>query len=321
MLGFYAIKTDIKMTQRIVIGLIILIVLSNCSSNNTQTKSSAPISKAIGKTDSVNLTIEESGNVVASENVNISFILPSPDEILEEILPPNVKVDYQYVNNKDNVSKYLNSRQQALNLGVYIADFAFLNLNDDKSYSLEYFKTIRNLAQKLNIYGVFKESLYDRVQRNLTNEDSLKDLSKELYYQMLGVLEESNRNNTYALVSSGALIETMYLSGMLVTNFADYQKIAQKIFEQKFVFDNFYEFAAQYKSDKDVSLVLKQFDDLKAIISSTTSKKTEKKVTVDRKDHFVISGGQEFVVNEEAFQKFKDSIIKIRANFTSVGKK
>jgi hypothetical protein len=312
--------------KALLIYFIIAITLMTiaCGSHQNQEK----VTLAADSADSVGQQVidtssssAEQGEEEALSDVNISFIMPSPDEIFGEIIPEKVSIDMKLVNPLSNTNKYLSTKSQALNLGVYIADFAYLNLSDNKTNALEYFKQIRNLAQKVNIYGVLNESFFDRVQKNLTNKDSLKEISKELYYNMLGVLESSNRNNVYSLIASGALIETMYLSSQVVTDFKQYKIIAGKIFEQKFVFDQFYEFASQYKKDADVKAVLGHFDELKAVINSSTSKKTEKNVRVDQKDHFVIEGGEEIVVNEELFKKFKKSLGETRQDIVNISSK
>jgi hypothetical protein len=313
----------LKVMKPIIYFLTITIaLLAGCTSNNTKTVSQQPASaKDSGTVANAAATPKTVDTTTEANPVVINFILPSPDEILTEIISEDIKIDPQLVNPRGNAEKYLETKQQAMNLGVYLTDFAYININTNKTNGLEYFKLIRNLAQKLNIYGIFSETMYGRIRKNMTNKDSLNAISKDMYYEMLGVLENSNRNNIYALVASGALIESLYLSTMAVTDYAKYQAIAQKIFEQKFVFNNFYEFASQYKSDKDVKAVLVLFDELKSNLNNAGSKKTEKKVTKDGKDHITFGGGDEIVLNEKVFTSFKDKVIKTRKEIISVATK
>jgi hypothetical protein len=259
-----------------------------------------------------------------SENKEVSkinFLLPSPDEILAEIIPNKVEYSPQLVNPKGNISNYVNTKYQALNLGVYLTDFAYLNLNDKKNDALAYFKTVRELAQKVNIYGLFNESVYNRIQNNLSNKDSLSEISKEIYYKMLDILESAKRNNIYALTASGALIEALYISTMVVKKYTDYQIVAQKIFEQKYVLSNFYEFASQFDGDKDVKSVLIQVNDLKRILENTATRMTEKKVKVDKKDHLTIGGGEDIIIDEATFKNFKENVIKTRMSIINASNK
>ena len=206
----------------------------------------------------------------------------------------------------------------ALNLGIYVTDFAYLNLNDDKSMALDYFKVIRDMSQKINIYGLFNESILTRLENNLTKRDSLNVISKEVYYNMLTILETSKRNNIYALIACGALVESLYLSTMIVTNYSDYQVKAHKIFEQKYVLTNFYDFASQYSSDPDVKAMLIQVDNLKNILQGSGITTTEKKVKKINKNQVEIKGGEDIVVTEKSFKNFKENVIKTRQDIIKV---
>jgi hypothetical protein len=305
--------------------VILLYFFSQCQSNNqSKTAANGKIDTALfsGESDSVRSDSLLADKIVKPDSFSsINFLLPAPDEILAEIIPARAEFNFQLVNSRNNATKYVNTKSQALNLGVYLTDFAYLNLNDKKNEALAYFKTIRDLAQKVNIYGLFSESVYNRIQNNLTNRDTLSEISKELYYKMLDVLESSKRNNIYALAASGALIEALYLSTMVVNKYSDYQIVAQKIFEQKYVLTNFFEFASQFDKDKDVKAVLIQVNELKKILEGSAGKKTEKNVKMDSKDHMVIGGGEEIIVSEESFKNFKQNVIKTRQEIISITNK
>lgn len=300
----------------ICIGTFLTVTLFiQCNSGNKSKKSDL-----IHKIDTTSF-ITTSGNDSTSKGEstgkqdsagNISFLLPSPDEILSEIFGNKLIFNPELVNPGNNSEKYLNNKNIALNLGIYITDFAYLNLNDSKSEALDYFKVIREMSQKVNIYGLFDEKIINRLETNLTNKDSLNVISKEIYYNMLSILESSKRNNLYALIASGALIESLYLSTMIVTNYSDYQLVAKKIFEQKYVLTNLYDFASQYSRDPDVKSVLSKIDNLKNILIGSGIKTSDKKIKKISKENFEIIGGDEIIVTEKSFQYFKDNVIKSR---------
>ncbi|HEY4788287.1 MAG TPA: hypothetical protein VIH57_19675, partial [Bacteroidales bacterium] len=220
-----------------------------------------------------------------------------------------------------NEAGYLDNRSKAVNLGVYIADFAYVNLCQDKTYALTYFKVIRDLALKNNIYGCFNDALFNRIQDNLANNDSLVSISQEMYYNMSDILENANRQNMNALITSGVLIESIYLAVMNVNNDSEHQKNIQKILEQKQLFDNFYEFISLYKKDKDVKLELNRLDTLKKTLNKVVVKSTNKIITKDKNNHRTVKGGQEIIVNETIFKEFKENIIKVRQEITSISTK
>lgn len=248
--------------------------------------------------------------------VMVNYLFPSPDEILGEILSTMTDFDLKYINPTSNASKYINTKQQALNMGVYMADLAYINLTDEKNTALQYFKTVRDLSQKINIYKTFDENIYNRIQNNLAQKDSLNEILKSMYNNIMEMLESSNRNNIHALIASGALIEALYISTMNVKTFEEYKPIATKIFEQKFLISNFYEFAWQYKSDPNVREVLILLNKFKTILESSSSETTDKTVKKTN-DNLVIGGGEDIIVTEKKFNEFKQSVTQIRAQIIS----
>lgn len=185
---------------------------------------------------------------------------------------------------------------------------------------MEYFKTIRDLAQKINIYGYFNEGFFNRIEKNMARNDSLIKISQEMYYSMSDLLENSSRQNIFALISSGALIESLYLSSMNITKMSEYKTIAGKIFEQKYIFDNFYAFTSVYKNDKDVRSILRQLDTLKKILDEADKKSSEKTVTQGNDNKVIIGGGDEIQVTDKLFNSFKENVIATRQEIVSISK-
>src|SRR5664279_2265587 len=140
-------------TKNILLFIIVALFLVQCKSAGNKTAGTSLPADTIAR-------VSPSG---------ITYLLPSPDEVLSEIISEKMSINPQLVNPRTNAAYYLDRKPMAMNLGVYIADFAYLNLNNNKTNALEYFNLIRDLSQKLNIYGIFNESFFTRVQNNLMN--------------------------------------------------------------------------------------------------------------------------------------------------------
>jgi hypothetical protein len=249
------------------------------------------------------------------------YLLLSPNEILSEIFTQELTLNTQLLNPRGNAGKYLDVKHQALNLGVYIGDFAYLNVCSNKSYALDYFKIIRDLAQKNNIYGCFDEAVFNRIQNNLANSDSLIAISQEMYYNMSDILENANRQNIYALIASGAIIESLYISVMNTGDLMDNEQLAQRIFDQKQLFDSFYAFVSLFKTEPDIKSVIAKLDIIKKILAKTNVNATKKVVSKDKQGHIEVKGGQDVVGSKAVFKELKESIIIIRQDITSVSTK
>ncbi|MFO7827792.1 MAG: hypothetical protein R6V23_04150 [Bacteroidales bacterium] len=243
---------------------------------------------------------------------DIIYVLPSPNEILAEIFIEDIKIDPTLVNSYTNANQYIENRSKAINLGVYIADFAYLSYSPESTTELNYLKVIKKLTEEVNIYGLMENKTLERIQDNLTEKDSLNKISQELYYKISNNLENSDRENLFTLISSGAIIESLYLSVMLVDDFNDYKGIIEKMYEQKFVFDNFYEYASVYADDPYVKQIMDKLEILKQTFDQLNTKETEHEVIEKDDQTLRFTGGSQFIVNSENFKKFKTDIISIR---------
>jgi hypothetical protein len=262
------------------------------------------------------IALSDSTNIDTVEN--ITYLLPSPNEILNDIFEHNVKLNPNFVNPISNSNKNIYEKSQAINLGVYIADFAYLNLNKNKTNASDYFKIIKRLTEKLNIYGLIEKSFFDRVNNNLMNNDSLSIILKEMYYNISDILEDSGRQRVYAFISTGTIIETLYLSVMNIDKYSEYQSMATDIFKEKQVFNSYYSFVSSFNNDDDIKNVLKQLIKLKSILDFSVTNTSKTIIDKDKKGNIVIYGGEKIIVNEKIFSDFKENVIAIRSNFINI---
>lgn len=251
---------------------------------------------------------------------DIMYSLPSPDEIFSEIFIDDMNLNPEYVNPSTNASNYVDLKSQSINLGVYISDFAYLSAIESNVDELAYLKIIRELLDKVNLYGIVNGPMIDRINNNLMVKDSLNKISQELYYKMSHMLENSDRNNILVLVSTGAIVEALYLAINNI-DFNQSTEIIQKIFDQKFVFDNYYEFASQYADDIYVKTVLNELSVIKDMFDHLDYNESKIKVLKDEnKEFIVIQGGKEIIVTEESYLGFKENITNVRTLLVSISK-
>jgi hypothetical protein len=253
------------------------------------------------------------------ENEQVIYMLPSPDEIFSEIFMDGEELKPEFVNPASNASNYVDIKSQAINLGVYISDFAYLSAIDDSADELEYLRIIRELTDKVNLYGVVNEDVIDRINENLMVKDSLNKISQELYYKMSQILENSDRNNILVLISTGSIVEALYLAVNNI-DFDNSGEAVQKIFEQKFVFDNYYEFALQYSDDIYVKTVLNELAVIKDMFDHFSYNESDINVSKSDDNIIIIEGGKEIIVTKEAYLGFRENITNLRTLLVSISK-
>ena len=254
------------------------------------------------------------------EDDKVVYMLPSPDEIFSEIFVGDIELKPEYANPTTNATSYVDLKSQAINLGIYISDFAYLSAIDDSADELEYLRIIRELMDKVNLYGIVDEEMLDRINQNMMVKDSLDKISQELYYDMSRKLENADRNNILVLVSTGAIVEALYLAINNI-DFNHSGEVIQKIFDQKFLFDNYYEFAMQYSDDIYVKTVLNELTAIRDMFNHLDYQENDIKVTKEGDNDFiVVQGGKEIIVTQEAYQGFRENITHVRTLLVSISK-
>lgn len=293
-----------KIKLILILGFVALLGFTQCKSDK--------------KDDKKEVAVEEETQSFGDYD-KVVYMLPSPDEIFSEIFIDDIELKPEYVNPATNSSNYVDIKAQAINLGVYISDFAYLSAIDDSADELEYLKVIRELTDKVNLYGIVTEELIDRINTNLMVKDSLNKISQELYYEMSKMLENSDRNNILVLISTGSIVEALYLAINNI-DFSESAEVVQKIFEQKFVFDNYYEFASQYQDDIYVKTVLNELSVIKEMFDHFQYNEEDIKVSKDDNNFIIVEGGKEIIVTKEAYLGFRENITNVRTLLVSISK-
>lgn len=282
--------------------LFLLLFLIGCKTGNNENISEYP------ENDSIN----------ADSVSQLDYVMVSPGEIFEYIFFEELKPDPSFVNPIANAKKYVTSYKMSVNLGVYTTDFIYLNLCSDKINTIEYYKTILEIAPKINIHSGLDENLPDRLHKNLTNRDSLDQLSRSVYYNILEDLEQEGRKKTYSLIAGGVIIESIYLAVMNVKNYEDYKPLTYKIFEQKEFLNNTYNFVSSIKKDEEIELLLSKLERLKNCFDNLEKTRKELKVNKNKSGHLEVKGGEEYIISSADFDNLKKISTEVRNEVISI---
>ncbi len=248
---------------------------------------------------------------------SVFYLLPSPGEILEHIQTASVKYNSEIINPAGNSDKYLGSRAQSLNLGVFIADMAYSALCEKSPETVKFLETIRTLSNELGISSSIFESLIERAKANAGNMDSLLNISNEAFSGMLEFLETGGKENILALVSTGAYVESLYLAVQSVSQYSEKDPVIMLIAEMKYPLDNLYERAKSGSEDENIKSIMVYLDQITAIFSELDSKSTQVVISENQKGIISLLGGEKVNINEKNFTSLKTRVVEIRNTIVS----
>ena len=269
-------------------------------------------SKKSNNNDDSNLIVFEEENI--EEEDLIFYRFPSPEETFKYLKSTNLQYDSESLNNPFNYKQYIGINKQAVNLGIYISDLAYITMFEQEDASLDYFLSIHSLCEELKISAAFKKPLINRISDNMGNSDSLVIIAGDAYNNIVDYLVDNEQEDLLSLISAGALFESLFLTLQYVPEYSEDNELLNKILSQKYVVSNITGFAKQQKNSNDI---IKDLDKLNSVLSSVVSVEIE--TTVEETDNkLVIGGGTVLSISKENFIKLKNTVESIRENYIKI---
>ena len=256
-------------------------------------------------------TFEQNEDIIRVDEILTRF--PAPSEmlmIMEQIKP---KFKEGVLNEAKNHKTYFDSRAQALNIGVYSADLAYLSYAKRFKESIGYFNALYALSDKLEISSAFSEETIKRFQNNISNADSLQLLMDISLSNLSDYLSANNNERVFAVISIGGYIEAMYLSFHIVEEFSDNNPFIQRIADQKYVLENIISYSNQFSNDPMVKGAIDYLIPMKEVYDMLEIKENETIVEKKPDGKIVIKGGSVIEISEEQYIQLEKVVSKIRS--------
>jgi hypothetical protein len=222
------------------------------------------------------LSLDEENEEDTNAEDQITYILPSPLQIASIFKKSGMAYISGLANNPDNTNKYTGSFNKALAMGVYSADLAYTVVNKQTQESLNYLKTVRELANGVGLSSIFdSDNFLARFEKNIGNEDSLAYIISDLQIDMDAYLEENEKEHIAILIFAGAWTESVFLGSKTIENNSN-QKVSNRLGEQFIVLGNLIKaLQSEQKSSEKIPALITDFqaihDLFKGIVVDTES--------------------------------------------------
>ena len=288
--------------------LLLLIGFSSCNMGKTEAADS----------DKENSLLEQSDEWQPEVVEDLLFLIPTPGEVIEQFYEVNISYKPNMVHTVDAMDSYIDSKSQALNLGVYISDLAYSARFERLGECIDYLEAIKTLGIEVGVSSQVFESLLSRANENMNIVDSLVYISDEAFLQLFNFLEESKKDNILAIVTTGAYVECLYLVLQSVEEYSENDPIIQQVSELKYPFDNLFSRSSMYDDDPNVNKVIKYLSLIKETFDQLSAEETSIVVSKTSESKLFISGGEDIKISEEDFIKMKKEITDIRNQITGI---
>ncbi|NND76809.1 MAG: hypothetical protein HKN39_01325 [Flavobacteriales bacterium] len=169
------------------------------------------------------------------------------------------------------VDEYINSKEQALNIGVYAADLNYMTIFEQNKDNMVYADAIFRLAEELSISEAFdKEYLTELLKNNIPSYKLKSDELNDVFEQAKNEINSSDRAQITALIIAGSWVEGMYLSTSLAQEEWPNEEIAERMWHQCFSYHQVLKMLKIYKDYPPCDVVYRKFLELEPAVTNIT---------------------------------------------------
>jgi hypothetical protein len=149
----------------------------------------------------------------------VVYNIPRPSEIPYMLQGTGAEFNQSLINDRRKSESYSEQNKQALNLGVYTSDIAYLSSYEKTQQCIDYLTACRSLADKLGITGSFDPKLIEDFEKNIGNKDVLAALIDTTARKADLYLKDANRSEMGALLVTGAFVEGLYIATGIIKTY------------------------------------------------------------------------------------------------------
>jgi len=205
--------------------------------------------------------LEDSTLTEETELVKNTVKIPSPIELFSFIYDANAKYNKENLNSTDNRTKYVTNQKKAINLGIYASDLGYCTVFKQNKETFSYFSITKKMADELGLTEGFDEKIVKRIDQNMSNSDSLYQISNDSYSTAIRFLEQQGQGDLLPLMITGAWIESVNIAVKSVDKFNAQNEIVLRIADQGLLLENILEmYKTLNQQEKQADLYNKLLD-------------------------------------------------------------
>ncbi len=245
---------------------------------------------------------------------NVFYSMPSPLEIASIVKKYKQNFSPDILNDINKAKNYMSTKAQAINLGIYSADIAFLTISGNNQYSKEYFSVLVYLANDLDITEGINDTLLKSIENNINNIEKVKELMSLAFFKSDAFLKENSKQKITTYILNGSWIESVYIILSLAKGEALNSDIYHLLIDQRLILENIFEIDKKQNFEKKY---LKRLTKLKQLFNNCVVI-TKKEVKDPYTDSLRTKTYIKYDFDTKKIKKISEEIIKIRENFVSL---
>ena len=127
---------------------------------------------------------------------------------------------------------------------------------------------IDEMGRDLNLFPAEVSEISERFINNINHHDSLKNLYTDSYILMIDHLDQTSNIGSYAVISAGSFVESIYIALNSVKSEADDDAYRLRIWNQKLVFQQLMKIAERHLDKAQKERLFNDIAGLKRVFDS-----------------------------------------------------
>ena len=265
-------------------------------------------------TDTVAIDQETDTNrLIATKQ--IMYSIPSTTETADLLKEAGTGYDIKLMNDVKNTEKYNVLRSQALNLGIYGADLSYANVFEKSMEVQLYMESCQSLVKKLGIDAAIADGVWDRLEENKDDKDSLNSIISEVFFDLDTYLEENNKTEISGLIVAGGWVEGLFIATQMIDIKKPNTQLKNRIAEQKLSLDNLINLMASYEETDNIKEVQEGLNKIKTVYDKIIISREKATATVNDDGSTTIGGKSTIEFSDEVLTELRDLVKQIRTSY------
>lgn len=242
----------------------------------------------------------------------IMYSIPSPAETADILKNAGTTYDVKLMNDVNNTDKYNVVKNQALNLGIFGTDLSYANVFEKSMEVQLYMESCQSLVNKLGIDAAISETVWERLENNKDDRDSLNSIISEVFFDLDTYLEENDKTEISGLIVAGGWIEGLYIATQMANEKKINQKLLDRIAEQKLSLQNLTKLMESYKETENIKDVRADLTTISTIYDKIEIKHESGESSTSKEGVTTIGGKNTINFPVEVLVELKSAVKKIR---------
>lgn len=183
----------------------------------------------------------------------IGYPIPTSYEVITMLNDAGAPFIIGINNPTDNVTKYVSTKDKAINLGIYGADLSYASTYNFRQETRDYLNVSKELIDELQIASAFNKDFANNVEENIENKDSLISIITESFYDTYRYLRKNDQDVTSVLVVAGSWIESVFITSQIIITSKEKEPFITILANQKNSLAQLLEVLEPVKDDNSVT--------------------------------------------------------------------